>query len=213
MNEAVRPWHWVLLGLWVIALITSGIGPAERGTWFMEVAPVMAAIPLLVLTYKRFPLTPLLYVLIFIHGLILMLGGHYTYAQVPPGFWVQDALGLERNHYDRLGHFAQGFVPAILAREVLLRLSPLRPGGWLFLCVTAICLGFSAFYELIEWWAALALGQGADAFLGTQGDPWDTQWDMFLALIGTLGAQVTLGRLHAGQLVARGMMPATGFQE
>lgn len=194
------PWLWVLLALWLVALAASGVGPAERGTWFMETLPVMLAIPLLVLTRRRFPLTALLYVLVFLHGLILMLGGHYTYAEVPAGFWVRDLLGLERNHYDRLGHFAQGFVPAILAREILLRLSPLRPGGWLFLCVTAICLAFSAFYELIEWWAALALGQGADAFLGTQGDVWDTQWDMFMALIGALTAQLTLAGVHDRQL-------------
>lgn len=207
MDARPKSWLLALLFLWVTALVVSGIGPTERGTWFMETVPVMIAIPLLAATRRRFPLTPLLYVLIFIHGLILILGGHYTYAEVPPGFWVQDALGLERNHYDRLGHFAQGFVPAILAREVLLRLSPLKPGGWLFLCVTSICLAFSAFYELIEWWAALALGQGADAFLGTQGDPWDTQWDMFLALIGALTAQLTLARWHSHQLAARRLLP------
>lgn len=196
------PWLIVLLVLWLAALVVSGIGPKEYGTWFMETAPVMVAIPLLALTWRSFPLTPLLYVLIFVHGLILMLGGHYTYAEVPPGFWVRDALGLERNHYDRLGHFAQGFVPAILAREILLRRSPLKPGGWLFLCATSICLAFSAFYELIEWWAALALGQGADAFLGTQGDQWDTQWDMFMALVGALTAQLALGPRHNRQLAA-----------
>ncbi|MCC7508134.1 MAG: DUF2238 domain-containing protein [Planctomycetes bacterium] len=166
----------------------------------------MFAIPLLVLTRRRFPLTPLLYVLIFLHGLILMLGGAYTYAEVPPGFWVRDALGLERNHYDRLGHFAQGFVPAILAREILLRTSPLKPGTWLFVLVTSVCLAFSAFYELIEWWSAVALGQGADAFLGTQGDQWDTQWDMFLALIGAVSAQIALGRVHTRQVLAGGVI-------
>ncbi len=199
-----RPPAWlvVLLVLWLIALVVSGIGPKEYSTWFMETVPVMVAIPLLLATRRGFPLTPLLYVLIFVHGLILMLGGHYTYAEVPPGFWVRDALGLDRNHYDRLGHFAQGFVPAILAREILLRRSPLRPGGWLFLCTTSICLAFSAFYELIEWWAALALGQGADAFLGTQGDPWDTQWDMFLALVGAVTAQLALAAWHNRQLAA-----------
>lgn len=194
------PWLIVLLVLWLAALVASGIGPKEYSTWFMETVPVMVAIPLLALTWRRFPLTPLLCALIFVHGLILILGGHYTYAEVPPGFWVRDALGLERNHYDRLGHFAQGFVPAILAREILLRRSPLKPGGWLFLCATSICLAFSAFYELIEWWAALALGQGADAFLGTQGDQWDTQWDMFMALFGAVTAQLSLGVLHNRQL-------------
>jgi len=199
-NSSPPAWLLVLLALWLAALVVSGIGPKEYSTWFMETVPVMVAIPLLVATQRRFPLTPLLYVLVFVHGLILILGGHYTYAEVPPGFWMRDALGLERNHYDRLGHFAQGFVPAILAREILLRRSPLRPGGWLFLCATSICLAFSAFYELIEWWAALALGQGADAFLGTQGDQWDTQWDMFMALVGALTAQLALGAWHDRQL-------------
>ncbi len=199
-------WMAVLLALWVLALVASGIGPADRLTWFLETAPVMFAIPLLVLTRRGFPLTPLLYVLIFIHGLILILGGHYTYAEVPAGYWVRDLLGLERNHYDRLGHLAQGFIPAILAREILLRKSPLKPGGWLFLTVTSICLAFSAFYELLEWWSAVALGQGADAFLGTQGDQWDTQWDMFLALIGAISAQLLLGRIHNKQLTARGFL-------
>lgn len=200
--NVTRPASWliVLLALWLVALVASGIGPKEYSTWFMETVPVMIAIPLLLATRRRFPLTPLLYVLIFVHGLILILGGHYTYAEVPPGFWVRDALALERNHYDRMGHLAQGFIPAILAREILLRRSPLKPGGWLFLCATSICLAFSAFYELIEWWAALALGQGADAFLGTQGDQWDTQWDMFMALVGAISAQLALAGLHNKQL-------------
>lgn len=199
-------WLPVLLVLWVAALAASAFGPSDLLTWFLETAPVMFAIPLLVMTRRRFPLTPLLYVLIFLHGLILMLGGAYTYAEVPPGFWVRDALGLERNHYDRLGHFAQGFVPAILAREILMRTSPLKPGAWLFVLVTSVCLAFSAFYELIEWWSAVALGQGADAFLGTQGDQWDTQWDMFLALIGAVTAQLTLGHVHTRQMRARGLL-------
>ena len=192
----------ILLALWVVALIASGIHPTDRLTWFMEVAPVLIAIPLLVATYRRFPLTPLLYGLIFLHGLILMLGGRYTYAQVPLGFWLQDLFDLSRNHYDRIGHFAQGFIPAILAREILLRTTPLKPGRMLVLLVTSICLAFSAFYELIEWWAALAIGADADAFLATQGDVWDTQWDMFLALIGALTAQLLLARLHDRQLAA-----------
>ena len=152
--------------------------------------------PLLLATRRRFPLTPLAYRLLFVHALILMLGGHYTYAEVPLGFWVGKALGFSRNHYDRLGHFAQGFVPAILAREILLRRSPLRPGRWLFFLVACVCLAISATYELIEWWTALATGEGATAFLGTQGDPWDTQWDMFLALVGALSALALLGRAH-----------------
>jgi putative membrane protein len=158
-----------------IALIVSGIAPFDRGTWVLETFPVMIAIPLLVATAHRFPLTPLSYTLILIHALILILGGHYTYANVPLGFWVQELFGLARNHYDRLGHFAQGYVPAILARELLIRTSPLEGSRWLGFLVICVCLAFSACYELIEWWAALILGQGAEAFLGTQGDTWDTQ--------------------------------------
>lgn len=191
---------FVLLGLTVLALVVSGIEPKDRATWWLEVGPVLIAAPLLIATYARFPLTPLLYRLIFVHALVLILGGHYTYAEVPLGFWVQDAFDLSRNHYDRLGHFFQGLVPAILARELLLRLTPLPRGGWLFYLVLAACLSFSAFYELIEWWAALLGGEGADAFLGTQGDVWDTQWDMFLALCGALLAQLTLARAHDRQL-------------
>jgi putative membrane protein len=131
-----------------------------------------------------------------------MVGGHYTYANVPIGFWAQDLLDLSRNHYDRLGHFAQGFVPAILAREILLRLSPLRRGRWLFFLVTCVCLAFSALYELIEWWAALIGGESAESFLGTQGDVWDTQWDMFLALLGSISAQALLGKMHDRSLAA-----------
>ena len=190
----------VLLALWIGALIASGIHPTDRMTWFMEVAPVLIAIPLLIASRDRFPLTPLLYRLIFLHGLILMLGGRYTYAQVPLGFWLQDLFDLSRNHYDRIGHFAQGFIPAILAREILLRTTPLKPGRMLFLLVTAVCLAFSAFYELIEWWAALAIGADADAFLATQGDPWDTQWDMFLCLCGTIVSLLLWRRVHDRQL-------------
>ena len=190
----------VLLGLAGAGLVVSGIAPRDRFTWLLEVAPVLIGIPLLIWSSRRFPLTPLLYRLLLVHALILMLGGHYTYAEVPLGFWVRDALGLARNHYDRLGHLAQGFVPAILAREILRRRTPLRPGRWLFFLAVCVCLAFSAFYELIEWWTALASGEGATAFLGTQGDVWDTQWDMFLALVGSLAAQLTLARLHDRQL-------------
>ncbi len=192
------PAVWLALGL--VALVVSGIGPHDRLTWWLEVAPVLIAVPLLLWTRRSFPLTPLLYGLIFVHALILMLGGHYTYAEVPLGFWMQDWFGFARNHYDRIGHLAQGFVPAILAREVLLRRTPLTRGGWLFTLVTSVCLAFSAFYELIEWWSAVFLGGGATAFLGTQGDPWDTQWDMFLCLIGAVTSQVLLSRLHDRQL-------------
>lgn len=190
----------VLLTVGVMGLTLSGIAPYDRATWWMEVAPVLIVAPVLVLTARRFPLTPLAYRLIFIHCLILMLGGHYTYARVPLGFWVQDLLDLGRNHYDRLGHFVQGFIPAIIAREILLRTSPLRPGKWLFFVVTCICLAVSAGYEFVEWWAALLGGEAAESFLGTQGDPWDTQWDMFLAFIGAMSAQLLLGRFHDRQL-------------
>jgi putative membrane protein len=187
------------------ALIVSGIAPRDRTTWWLEVSPVLFAAPILVATAARFPLTPLAYTLIAVHALILSLGGHYTYAEVPLGFWARDALGLARNHYDRLGHFAQGFVPAIVVREVLLRTSPLRRGRWLFFLVTATCLAISACYEFIEWWTALLGGQAADAFLGTQGDVWDTQWDMFLALVGALTAQLLLARTHDRALARLGV--------
>jgi len=190
----------VLLGIVLISMFVSGIGPYERGTWFLEVVPVMIGIPILFFTFKRFPLTPLTYRLLTIHALILILGGHYTYACVPLGFWVQDLFDLSRNHYDRLGHLAQGFVPALLAREILLRTSPLKPGKWLFVLVTSVALAFSAFYEMIEWWAAIAGGDSADSFLGTQGDIWDTQWDMFIALIGALSAQLLLFKKHDSEL-------------
>jgi len=186
----------LLAALWLAALVASGVGVGDRITWFLEVVPVMIVLPLMAVTRNSFPLTPLLYRLAFLHGLILMLGGHYTYAQVPLGFWLQDAFDLARNPYDRIGHFAQGFVPAILAREILLRRTALVRGRMLVFIVTSICLAFSAFYELIEWWTALALGQGAEEFLGTQGDPWDTQADMALALIGAVLAQLLLARAH-----------------
>ena len=195
-----------LLALATVALAVSGIGPKDRFTWFLEIAPILIGAPILVATARRFPLTPLLYVLLFLHALVLMAGGHYTYAEVPLGEWAKSAFGFARNHYDRLGHLAQGFVPAVLAREVLLRKTPLRRGGWLRLLVTSVCLAFSALYELVEWAMALATGEAATAFLGTQGDPWDTQWDMFLALCGALLAQALLARLHDRQLarLARG---------
>ncbi len=183
-------------------LVLSGIAPRDRLTWVLEVMPVIIALPLLAATSRSFPLTPLLYRLIALHALILIVGGHYTYAEVPAGYWVRDLLGLARNHYDRIGHLAQGFVPAMIGREILLRRTTLRRSGWLFFLVTCVCLAISAFYELIEWWSAVVLGQGADAFLGTQGDPWDTQWDMFLALIGAIVAQLTLGRIHDRALAA-----------
>ena len=181
---------------WIAGLAASGIAPYDRATWWLEVAPVLIAAPLLIATRERFPFTRLAYGLICIHGLILMLGAAYAYAQVPLGYWVQDWLGFERNPYDRFGHFAQGFIPAIVAREILIRTFRLAPGGFLFFVTTCIALAFSAVYEMIEWWAALALGQGADHFLGTQGDEWDTQWDMFLALVGAVTSQLFFSRLH-----------------
>lgn len=189
-----------LLVVGAIALVVSGINPAERSTWWLEVFPIFIAVPVLLATARRFPLTPLAYRLIFVHALILMLGGHYTYAKVPLGFWMEEWFGFTRNHYDRIGHFAQGFVPAIVAREILLRRSPLTKGGWLFTIVTALCLAISACYEFVEWFAAVVGGSGADAFLGTQGDVWDTQWDMFMAFIGAMTAQLVLAKTHDKQL-------------
>lgn len=188
-----------------VGLVLSGIGPEDRITWWLEVAPVIIAVPLLGATLGRFPLTGLCYVLIAVHAAILMLGGHYTYAKVPLGFWLQDVLDFSRNPYDRIGHFAQGFVPAIVARELLLRHTPLRRGGWLFTIVAGMCLAISACYEFIEWWAALIGGGTAEAFLGTQGDVWDTQWDMFLALCGAILAQLLLGRVHDRALARLGV--------
>ena len=191
--------------VWIIALIASGIAPQDRVTWMLEVAPVLIVAPLLLATREKFPFTTLAYALICIHGLILIVGGAYTYAHVPAGFWVQEWFGLERNPYDRLGHLAQGFIPAIVAREILVRIFRITPGRFLFFITTCVCLAISAFYELIEWWSALALGQGAHEFLGTQGDEWDTQWDMFLALVGAVAAQLLLARPHDRQIgAARG---------
>ena len=172
----------------------------------MEVAPVLVAAPILIATYRRFPLTGLLYFLICLHALVLILGGAYTYARVPLGFWLQDLFAFERNPYDRIGHFMQGFVPAMIAREILLRNQYVRGKGMAAFLSLCVALAFSAFYELIEWWAALALGQGAEEFLGTQGDPWDTQADMFLALLGGSTALVMLSRIHDRQ-IARNMAP------
>ncbi len=190
----------VLLAVGIVALVFSGIQPYDRVTWLLEVFPIFIAVPVLFATRHRFQLTSLAYWLIFFHALILVLGGHYTYARVPLGFWVQDLLDLTRNHYDRLGHLAQGFVPAIWVREILIRRSPLVPGKWLFFLVATVCLAFSATYEFIEWWTALIGGESAESFLGTQGDIWDTQLDMFLALLGAISAQVLLAGRHGRQL-------------
>jgi len=193
-----------LFAIALAALLLSAIHPHDRLTWVLEVFPFFIAAPLLFLTWRRFPLTPLLYRLILVHAMILFIGGHYTYAEVPLGDWLKGLFTLDRNPYDRIGHFAQGFVPAILAREVLLRRTPLVRGGWLFFLVASVCLAVSACYEFIEWWSALLLGQGADAFLGSQGDPWDTQWDMFTALLGAATAQLSMARLHDRHLARLG---------
>lgn len=176
--------------------VWSLVHPHDLFTWFLEVFPVIAGVILFWLTYKKFPLTRLVYLLMWMHALILLVGGHYTYAEVPLFNWIQEGFHLARNHYDRVGHFAQGFFPAILAREILLRTSPLRTGKWLFFIVVCICLAFSAFYELIEWWVAASTGTAAEAFLGTQGDVWDTQWDMSLALLGAIISQSALAKIH-----------------
>ncbi|MXR38355.1 DUF2238 domain-containing protein [Neisseriaceae bacterium B2N2-7] len=194
-----RPW-WLLLLLLPLVL-WSAIAPTDRATWLLEALPVLLGAPLLLWAWPRFVWTPLALCLMLVHAAILLIGAHYTYAEVPAGLWLRDAFDLARNHYDRLGHLAQGFVPAILAREVLLRRTPLRPGLWLVLLTTSCCLAFSAFYELIEWWVAVAIGADANAFLATQGDPWDTQWDMFLALVGALASQLLLSGLHERELV------------
>lgn len=193
------------LGLTVLlALVLSGIEPYDRPTWLLEVAPVLLAAPVLALTYRRFPLTRLLYVLIALHALILILGGTYTYARVPLGFWVQDWFDLARNPYDKLGHFAQGLVPALIAREILLRGRFVAPGRMLAFLALCVAMTISAVYELIEWWVALLAGQGAVEFLGTQGDPWDTQSDMFLALLGAGFGLLAFGRLQDRQIAALG---------
>ncbi|MEZ5523366.1 MAG: DUF2238 domain-containing protein [Pseudomonadales bacterium] len=188
--------RWLLLAILLVALMLSAVKPYDGLTWFLETFPVLLGLPILLITFKKFPLTPLVYRLLLIHALILILGAHYTYARVPLGFWVQDWFDLARNHYDRLGHLAQGFVPAMLVREILIRRSPLQAGKWLFFIVLCVCLAISAFYELIEWWVAIAAQQGAVEFLGTQGDVWDTQSDMFMALIGACLAQLLLRRCH-----------------
>jgi putative membrane protein len=195
----------VLLGVGAALLVASGIAPSERGTWILEVFPILLGVPVLVATHARFPLSRLAYRLLFLHALILMLGGHYTYAKVPLGFWAEHLFDLSRNPYDRLGHLAQGFVPAIVAREVLLRTSPLRRGRWLFALVVSVCLAISASYELLEWCAAEIGGESAESFLGTQGDPWDTQWDMLLALVGAVTSLLLLSGVHDRSMARLGV--------
>jgi len=182
-------------------LVLSGYQPYDRATWAMEVAPVAIALPVLWFTYDRFPLSTLVYTCIFLHALVLILGGAYTYARVPLGFQIAEFLDLDRNPYDKIGHFFQGFVPALVAREILIRGEYVRGRAMLAFVVACIVLAISATYELIEWAAALAFGQGAEEFLGTQGDPWDTQSDMFLALIGAVTALSLLYRVHDRQIL------------
>ena len=200
MVTASRNELWLLLGMTLLVLALTGYKPFDLTTWFLEVFPVLVAVPLLAATRGGFPLTRLLYWLIFVHALILMVGGHYTCARVPLGFWMQDWFDLGRNHYDRIGHVAQGLVPAMITREILLRRSPLVRGKWLFFLVLCVCMFVSVFYEFIEWWTALIAEGASIEFLGTQGDVWDTHWDMFLALCGALLAQVLLSRVHDRQL-------------
>jgi putative membrane protein len=187
----------LLLAVVIGTQVALGIAPkGDRMTWVLENAPVWIGLVVLWFTRKRFQLSRLCLVLLAIHSVILAVGGHWTYARVPLGEWVKDALNLSRNHYDRLGHFAQGFIPAILVRELLLRKASLKRGGWLAFLTVSVCLAFSAFYEFIEWWTARATGDAATDFLGTQGDVWDTQWDMFLAFCGACIAVATLSRAH-----------------
>lgn len=191
-----RRYYAVLLTMLGAVSVWSAIQPHDRFTWYLEVFPVMLALPILLLTYKRFPFSHLAYGLMLVHAIILLIGGHYTYAEMPLFSWLRDVNGWDRNYYDRLGHVAQGFIPAIVAREILLRTSPLRPGKWLFFLVLCVALAISALYEMLEWWVAVASGSDAVAFLATQGDVWDTQWDMFLALLGALAALLLLSSWH-----------------
>lgn len=184
----------------VALLVLSGVRPYDRTTWVLEVFPVFIVLPVLWATYRRFPLTTLLYVCISVHAIVLMVGGAYSYARVPLGFYLADLLGLDRNPYDKIGHFFQGFVPALAAREILIRGRTVQGRSMLAFIVLCIVLAISASYELIEWASALVLGQGAEEFLGTQGDPWDTQSDMLFALIGGAASLLLLSRLHDRQL-------------
>ncbi len=192
--------HKILLIAGLIALAVSGIKPHDYFTWFLEVAPTLVGVAVMLLTYNRFPLTDLLYILIFIHSLILMIGGHWTYAEVPWFNYLRDIGIFARNNYDKVGHFAQGFVPFLIAREILLRTSPLKTGKWLNFLSVSVVLAISAFYELVEWWVSLLSGSSGDAFLGTQGYVWDTQSDMLWALLGALVSMAILSKLHNKQL-------------
>jgi putative membrane protein len=200
MSKRIQSAHLVLLLLCILVFIWSGLRPHDYFTWVLETFPVMIGIPLLIVIYPRFRFTTLVYTLILLHASILMIGGHYTYAEVPLFNWFKDITGLARNDFDRVGHFAQGFVPALIAREVLLRRSPIPRGGWLIFTVISFCLALSASYELLEWAVAEASGSQATAFLATQGDIWDTQWDMLTALIGATLSLLFMSRWHDRQL-------------
>jgi putative membrane protein len=200
----------VLAAVVITGMAVSAWGARDRTTWFLETVWVLVGLPLVVLTWRRFPLTNLLCCLLAVHALVLAVGGHYTYAQVPLGDWVRDTFGLGRNPYDRFGHLMQGFVPAVLVRELLSRTSPLRGSRWLAPLTVCACLAFSAVFEMLEWLAAVTGGHSADAFLATQGDVWDTQWDMFCALIGATVSVLVLSRVHDRQLDALGVTASYG---
>ena len=199
-TQSGKLYHVTLLTSFIAFLVLSAIRPLDYFTWFLEVIPAIIGVTILVAVYRKFKFTNLVYSLIWIHALILIIGGHYTYAEVPLFNWLKEVLDLSRNHYDRIGHFAQGFIPAMVTREILLRTSPLKPGKWLSVIVVCICLAISASYELIEWGVAELTGSAADAFLGTQGDVWDTQWDMLLAFCGAISSLIGLSGLHDQQL-------------
>ena len=198
MTDHRKTMLWLFI--FITTLVWSGINPKDYPTWALEVSPAVIALFVIIITRKTFPLTPLLYSLILVHCIILMVGGHYTYAEVPLFDWLKEVLDMQRNNYDKLGHLAQGFVPALVAREILLRNRVLNPGRMLFFIVCCIALAISAFYELIEWWVALLSEEAAEAFLGTQGYVWDTQSDMLYALVGAILAQLMLKKLHDAQL-------------
>jgi putative membrane protein len=193
-------WHLALLLTFLLILAWSGFRPLDRFVWFLEVFPAIIGAMVLLALYPRVKLTMLVYCLIWLHALVLILGGHWTYAEMPLFSWLRDEFGLSRNYYDRVGHVMQGAVPAMIAREILLRNRVVNGKGWLFFLVTCLCLAVSALYELVEWWVAVGSGTAADAFLATQGDVWDTQWDMFMALCGAIASQLLLRGVHERQL-------------
>jgi putative membrane protein len=201
----VEPFHWALLLIFGVVLIWSGITPYDRLTWILEIIPALIALPILIFTFRRFPLSHLLYTLILLHAIVLIVGGHFTYAREPVFEWLKQVMHWPRNNFDKLGHFMQGFVPAMVAREILLRRSPLKRGGWLFFLVVCICGAISGCYEIIEWVTAVIGGGKSEEFLGTQGYVWDTQTDMLMAFIGAIVAQLTLSRVHDRQLARMGL--------